>query len=176
MSLTTDRDDRADRADTGATGPAGAGRRRPRTPARRAAVDSGFLRTLVGYNARRAALSIMGVFKDRMAAHDLQPVEFSVLSLIGHNPGITSRAVCAELALQPPNLVRLLARLDERALVQRDAHPQDGRAVGLTLSPAGDALRIAAEASAEQLEIDATAALSPTERAQLIALLQRIYS
>ena len=110
-----------------------------------------------------------------MAAHDLQPVEFSVLSLIGHNPGITSRAVCAELALQPPNLVRLLARLDERALVQRDAHPQDGRAVGLTLSPAGEALRVAAEASAEQLEIDATAALSAAERAQLIALLQRIY-
>jgi DNA-binding MarR family transcriptional regulator len=169
MSLTTDS------ADTAASAATDAGRRRPRAAARHAAVDSGFLRTLVGYNARRAALTIMAVFKDRMAAHDLQPVEFSVLSLIGHNPGITSRAVCAELALQPPNLVRLLARLDERALVQRDAHPQDGRAVGLTLSPAGDALRIAAEASAEQLEIDATATLSPAERAQLIALLQRIY-
>ncbi len=150
-------------------------RRRPRA-ARRVAVDSGFLRTLVGYNARRAALSIMAVFKDRMAVHDLQPVEFSVLTLIGRNPGITSRAICDELALQPPNLVRLLARLDERALVQRDAHPQDGRAVGLTLSPAGDALRAAAEATAEQLELDATAALSPAERHQLIALLQRIYS
>ena len=149
-------------------------RRRPRE-ARRAPVDSSFLRTLVGYNARRAALAVMSVFKERMAVHDLQPVEFSVLSLIGHNPGITSRAVCAELALQPPNLVRLLARLDERALVARQAHPEDGRAVGLTLSPDGRTLLRAAELTATQLEIDATAALSPAERAQLIALLQRVF-
>ncbi|MDO5624014.1 MAG: MarR family transcriptional regulator [Pseudomonadota bacterium] len=139
------------------------------------AVDSGFLRTLVGYNARRAALAIMALFKERMAVHGLQPVDFSVLSLIGHNPGITSRTVCAELALQPPNLVRLLARLDERALVQREAHPDDGRALGLSLSPVGQALLAAAEATAAQLELDATRALSSAERDQLIDLLQRIY-
>jgi DNA-binding MarR family transcriptional regulator len=144
-------------------------------PARQAAVDSAFLRTLVGYNAQRVALAIMAVFMERMTVHDLKPVEFSVLSLIGHNPGITSRAVCDELALQPPNLVRLLGRLDERVLVLREAHPDDGRALGLKLSAAGEALLRAAEATAAQLEIDATSTLSPAERAQLIALLQRIY-
>ncbi len=137
--------------------------------------DSGFLRTLVGYNARRATLKILDLFKERMAGHGLRPVEFSVLSVIGHSPGITSRQVCAELNLLPPNLVRLLARLDERALVLRQAHPQDGRALGLYLSDAGVELLQAAEATAAALEIDATAALTPNERAQLIALLQRIY-
>lgn len=138
-------------------------------------IDSSFLRTLVGYNARRAALKIMGVFIERMARLELRPVEFSVLSLIGHNPGITSREICRELSLLAPNLVRLLGRLDQRDLVRREAHPDDGRAVGLRLSEAGQALLAEAEAEAAALEVEVTPGLSDAERAQLIALLQRVY-
>src|SRR5256885_5722305 len=54
-------------------------------------IDASFLHTLVGYNARRASLSIIEVFVERMATHDLKMVEFSVLSLVSHNPGITDR-------------------------------------------------------------------------------------
>ncbi len=138
-------------------------------------IDSSFLRTLVGYNARRAALEIMGVFIERMARLELLPVEFSVLSLIGHNPGITSREICRELSLLAPNLVRLLGRLDQRDLVRREAHPDDGRAVGLRLSEAGQALLAEAEVEAAALEVEVTPGLSDAERAQLIALLQRVY-
>ncbi|HPK31663.1 MAG: MarR family transcriptional regulator [Ottowia sp.] len=138
-------------------------------------IDSSFLRTLVGYNARRAALKIMGVFIERMARLELRPVEFSVLSLIGHNPGITSREICRELSLLAPNLVRLLGRLDQRDLVRREAHPDDGRAVGLRLSEAGQALLAEAEVEAAALEVEVTPGLSDAERAQLIALLQRVY-
>ena len=138
-------------------------------------IDSSFLRTLVGYNARRAALKIMGVFIERMARLELRPVEFSVLSLIGHNPGVTSREICRELSLLAPNLVRLLGRLDQRDLVRREAHPDDGRAVGLRLSEAGQALLAEAEVEAAALEVEVTPGLSDAERAQLIALLQRVY-
>lgn len=142
---------------------------------RAGALDSSFLRGLVGYNARRASVSILTVFKQRMQVFDLQPVEFSVLSLIRHNPGITARALSDELGLMAPNLARLMARLDERALVVRQPHPTDGRAWGLSLSPDGEWLMRQAEPAAAQLEVDATADLSDDERAQLIALLQRIY-
>jgi hypothetical protein len=33
-----------------------------------------------------------------MAPYGLRPVDFSVLSLITHNPGITSRQLCTTLA------------------------------------------------------------------------------
>jgi hypothetical protein len=49
------------------------------------------LETLLGYNARQAALVIIDVFLARMAVYDLRPVDFSVIALITHNPGITSR-------------------------------------------------------------------------------------
>ena len=42
-------------------------------------VNTRYLETLLGYNARRAALAIIGVFLERMAVYDLRPVDFSVL-------------------------------------------------------------------------------------------------
>ena len=49
-------------------------------------VDTRFLQTLMGYNARRAALSIIELFLVRLAPYGLKPVDFSVMSTIQHNP------------------------------------------------------------------------------------------
>ena len=139
------------------------------------AVDTGFLRSLAGYNTRRAALAIIGLFMERMAVYGLKVVEFSVLSLVAHNPGITSRQLCATLGVLPPNLVGLIALLERRGLIERRPHPSDGRAMGVHLTPEGAELTARAEQTAAQLEEDATARLTPAERKTLIRLLQKIY-
>ena len=56
-------------------------------------VDTRFLESLLGYNARRTALVLIEPFLERMAVYDLRPVDFSVLSLITHNPGIDRKSV-----------------------------------------------------------------------------------
>ena len=138
-------------------------------------IDVSFLRTQVGYNARRAALHIIGVFMERMAAYELKVVEFSVLSLLAHNPGLTSRHVCATLSIMPPNLVGLVAALEKRGLLERRPHPSDGRAMGLYLTQNGEALTAEAEQAVAQLEVDATAKLTTSERKTLVRLLQKVY-
>lgn len=138
-------------------------------------IDVSFLRTQVGYNARRAALHIIGVFMERMAAYELKVVEFSVLSLLAYNPGLTSRHVCATLSIMPPNLVGLVAALEKRGLLERRPHPSDGRAMGLYLTQNGEALTAEAEQAVAQLEVDATANLTTSERKTLIRLLQKVY-
>jgi DNA-binding MarR family transcriptional regulator len=138
-------------------------------------IDTRFLDSLLGYNARRAALVIIDLFLKQMAVHELRPVSFSVLSLIHHNPGLTSRQLCTALGLLPPNLVALLNTLVKRALVERRPHPRDGRALALYLTPAGRAMMQAAEKSAAQLELKATAGLSPAERKTLLKLLKKVY-
>lgn len=138
-------------------------------------VDTGFLRTLVGYNTRRASLAIIELFMQRMALYDLKVVDFSVLSLVAHNPGITSRQLCATLGVLPPNLVGLIAGLEKRGLIERRPHPSDGRAMGVHLTREGADLTAQAEQTAAQLEADATARLTATERKTLIRLLQKIY-
>lgn len=141
-----------------------------------AKIDTSYLETLLGYNARRAALTVIGVFLQRMAPFGLRPVDFSVLTLIAHNPGITSRQLCAALDILPPNLVGMIKSLDKRGLIERRPHPTDRRAQGLHLSPAGKKLQKAAQATATQLENEVAHRLSPQELAQLKALLQRVYT
>jgi len=139
-------------------------------------VDISFLEGLVGYNARRATLVIVEAFLKHMAVYDLRPVDFSVLSLVAHNPGITSRQLCATLAVQPPNLVGMVNALEKRELIVRRPHPHDGRAMGLHLTPAGKKLVRQAEQTATRLEEEATARLSAGERRTLMQLLRKIYT
>ena len=94
-------------------------------------VDTSYLQSLMGYNARRAALSIIELFLERLSPYGLKPVDFSVMSTILHNPGVTSRQLCTALNLLPPNLVGLIQSLEARGLIERKPHPHDGRAVGL---------------------------------------------
>jgi DNA-binding MarR family transcriptional regulator len=138
-------------------------------------VDTRYLQTLMGYNARRAALSIIELFLERLAPYGLKPVDFSVMSTIGHNPGVTSRQLCATLNLLPPNLVGLIQSLESRGLIERQPHPHDGRAVGLHATPKGLALMQQAEITASELELEKTAKLTPAERKTLLSLLQKIY-
>lgn len=138
-------------------------------------IDSTYLESLLGYNARRAALAVINVFLDRMAVYDLRPVDFSALSLIRHNPGITSRQLCSALGVLPPNLVGMINRFEKRGLVMRRPHPNDGRAQGLHLTDPGEALMAQAEQTATALEKDVANRLTERERGTLMALLQKIY-
>ncbi|QBK06488.1 MarR family transcriptional regulator [Hylemonella gracilis] len=139
-------------------------------------VDASFLQTLIGYGARRVSLAAIASFLPRMAAYELRPVEFSVLSLIHHNPGITSRQLCGALGIQPPNLVGMLQQHEKkRGLIERRPHPHDGRAMGLHLTVAGRALVRKAERAASQNDAQVTARLSTAERRALLRLLEKIY-
>jgi DNA-binding MarR family transcriptional regulator len=138
-------------------------------------VDTTYLETLLGYNARRVSLKVIELFTQRMADYGLSPVDFSILSLITHNPGITSRQICSALSLLPPNLVGKINAMEKRKLLARLPHPDDGRAIGLYLTDAGKKLMLQAEKTATDLELDASSRLSPAEKKTLLRLLQKVY-
>jgi len=138
-------------------------------------VDTRFLESLIGYNARRAALAIIGEFLEKMAVYGLKPVDFSVMSVIVHNPGVTSRQLCACLNILPPNLVGLIQSLDSRGLIDRQPHPHDGRAMGLYPTEKGKSLMLDAEATASELERNVGGKLTPNQAQTLVMLLQKIY-
>ncbi|HQZ05797.1 MAG: winged helix-turn-helix transcriptional regulator [Rhodoferax sp.] len=138
-------------------------------------VDTRFLQSLLGYNARRAALAIIERFLQRMAEFNLRPVEFSVMSVIHHNPGVTSRQLCAALNLLPPNLVGLIQSLESRGMVSRQPHPHDGRAVGLHPTPQGCALMLQAEQAAVELESPKSLGITTAQQKTLLQLLQKVY-
>ena len=137
-------------------------------------VDASCVETLLGYNARRAALAVIDVFLQRMAPYKLRPVDFSVASMIVHNPGITSRQLCSTLGILPPNLVGMINALEKRGLIDKRAHPSDGRANGLHASAEGIALLQQAEATALALEDEVASNLTASERKTLGRLLKKV--
>jgi DNA-binding MarR family transcriptional regulator len=139
------------------------------------ALNTDYLETLLGYNARRAALHIIGQSAQKMALYDLKPVDFSVMSVVHHNPGVTSRQLCASLDILPPNLVKIIQSLEAREWIARQPHPHDGRAVGLHPTDKGMALMQEAESRIAALEKRVASKLSPAQQDQLISLLRKIY-
>lgn len=139
-------------------------------------VDSSFLRGLLGYNTRRATLKILDNFGTQTAAYGLKPVEFSVLSLIGHNPNISHGQLCTELALLPPNLTKILQKLSRKHLIQKFQPESDKRAVYLKLTDSGTQQLTELELVVTRLERDSAAKLNDAQLDQLIQLLQKIYS
>ncbi len=151
-------------------------RPKPKTPASTAApLHHEKLLALVGYNCRRASIHMLRVFSRRMAPLKLKPVDHSVLILIQSNPKITQKRLACALAIDPPNMATLLDRLESRRLLHRERNPADGRSQFLSLTPAGSRLVTRAEEIVNQLELDATAALTDADRRELNRLLQKIF-
>ena len=138
-------------------------------------LDTSVLESLIGYNAKRAAIAIGTQFFERMAPYGLRQADFSVLALLAHNPGATSRQLCATLDILPPNFVSLIAALDRRGLIERRPHPRDGRAVGLHLTETGRALAQETEKIVVEMENEVAGRLTERERATLQRLLQKFY-
>ena len=135
----------------------------------------GFLEGLVGYGARRTALAMIAVFLREMASFGLRVVDFSVLTVVAHNPGITSRHLCLALDILPPNLVVILRALERQGLVERRQHPTDRRAQGLFLTPVGEIFQAEAQAKVATLESPEITHLSEDERHTLLRLLRKVY-
>jgi DNA-binding MarR family transcriptional regulator len=138
-------------------------------------LDTRYLESLLGYNARRASLAVIGLFLQRMAPYGLRPVDFSVLTLIAHNPGVTSRQICTALDILPPNLVGIVKDMEACGWVVRRPHPTDRRAQGLHLTEAGQQMQSQAQTTATQLENDAAAPLTTRELETLKRLLRKVY-
>jgi DNA-binding MarR family transcriptional regulator len=138
-------------------------------------LDHSLLLSLVGYNCRRAYLTIIQHFHERMKKFELRAVDFSVLSLLNANPNITQKRLSKAVNVSPPNLAILLDRLEERGLVIRQRNPLDKRSQTLVLTSEGTRLCGKAEKTATDLELQATAMLTDSERAELLKLLQKIF-
>jgi len=99
--------------------------------------DLGVLKGHLGYFLRRAQVSIFQDFIRTLSNIDIRPAQYSVLVVIGSNPGLSQADVAETLGIERARLVRLLDRLEKRGLTQRQASPVDRRSHSLKLTPAG---------------------------------------
>lgn len=113
---------------------------------------------------------VMGM---RLAEIGLRVADLEVLATLATSPGITQQALASRCFVTKAGVSMLLASMEEKALVQRDAHASDARAKSLSLTPEGMAL--AAKAMRIQSEVVAVmvAGTSAAEIATLQTVMER---
>jgi DNA-binding MarR family transcriptional regulator len=116
-----------------------------------AAAELGDLGQQVGYLLRRAQLAVFADFSARQRGPVARPGEYSVLAVIGRNPGLSQSQLCAALGIKRANLVAVIDHLESLGLARRDLSATDRRSNRLQLTAAGQrALQTAVDDQARQ--------------------------
>jgi DNA-binding MarR family transcriptional regulator len=140
-----------------------------------ASVLDSSLHNLVGYMLRRAQMKLSQHLNTRLEAHDLRPAHFTALTIIEQSPGLMQAELARALAIEPPQAVLMVNKLEERGLAMRVRSNPDKRSYGLFLSKAGEALLKQLKAVVQQSDRESTASLTDAEREQLLQLLAKLY-
>jgi len=136
-------------------------------------VDFGILPGLLGYQLRRAQLTVFQKFSARLREQKVTPTQFAVLVLIGANPGLTQRALSEAVATDQSTLVSLLDRLETRGLVARQRSPHDRRYQVLTLTDDGETATAELCRLVSEHDDELAAPFSDDERRQFMEYLER---
>jgi DNA-binding MarR family transcriptional regulator len=103
-------------------------------------ISLGPLDQRLGYVLRRAQLAVFADFFKSFEEHDIKPAQYSVLTIIANNVGLTQTQVAETLNIKKPNFVTMIRNLEKRGLVKRSATLNDKRSNILSLTNAGQAL------------------------------------
>jgi DNA-binding MarR family transcriptional regulator len=145
-----------------------------RSDAAAGAISLGPLPTFIGYSLRRAQLQVFEVFTQLMSQFELTPGQFSVLIVIGENPGLRATDVCNVLSVQKANFAPLIQHLERRGLVRRRPAPSDKRTQSLQLTAAGRRLLDRAMEVHTQYEHSLISKLGPAAARRLVEQLQEL--
>lgn len=142
---------------------------------KRKLIDTSSVDGIIGYRLRRAQMDVFGRFMQRFAEVDVKPADYSILVLVGDNPGLRPSEVAAVLGIQRANFVALANALEARGLITRKQASRDRRAHALDLTPAGREFVARLRRIQDAFETELVAELGGTlERDQLLALLARL--
>ncbi|HSW07486.1 MarR family winged helix-turn-helix transcriptional regulator [Aquabacterium sp.] len=112
----------------------------------------------------------------RDGPHDITHMESKVLGFFAQHPGATQTELAEHSGRDKAQLARLIKRLLEIGLLEREADAEDRRQLRLQLTDAGHAVQRSLHQQRQRLAKAAIAGLSPAEHAQLKDLLQRLQS
>lgn len=99
---------------------------------------------------------------------DLTVTQLSALTSLELAGALTPRELADTERVQPPTMTRIVAKLEERGLVQRTPHPTDGRQIILSMTESGRAVFARLERARNEWLARRLAELTPQERETLL--------
>ena len=144
--------------------------------ARDARVDLGCLPRLLGFNLRRAHLCAWRQYVAIIGENNIRPGLFSLLVLVGSNPGIAQIELGTHLGIDKASIVALLDRLEKDGMLDRRRSTRDRRRQGIYLTEQGAGGLESLITQVRALERQMASRFTRTEFEQFVGFLQRFYS
>lgn len=138
-------------------------------------LNYGLLPSLTGFALRRASLLDFSQFSDALGDRSITPLRYSLLEVVGANPGLQQVQLADILGLAKPAATLAIDFWESRDCVTRRRHERDRRSYGIYLTETGK--RILTELQRRVVEHDRslTNCLSEAELENLRSYLKKIY-
>jgi DNA-binding MarR family transcriptional regulator len=124
-----------------------------------------------GYAVRRFQIWVFQDFIRTLAAVDIRPTQYSVMTVIGANPGLSQMAVANRLGIERARLVHLLDSLERRDLVARIRSATDRRSHALHLTARGKTALVQFKRLAAEHERHVAEKIGKANREKLLQIL-----
>ena len=154
-------------------------RREPKVRVERAEgakVDLGCLPRFLGYTLRRAHMCAWRQYVAAIGENKIRPGLFSLLVLVGANPGIAQIELGTHLGIDKASIVALLDRLEKVGLLNRLRSTRDRRRQGIFLTDQGTAELKSLISQASVLERQLATRYTRGEFEQFLGFLNRLFA
>jgi DNA-binding MarR family transcriptional regulator len=108
---------------------------------------------------------------ERLAPLGLSLPEYTVLSLLDREPGMSGAEMARRTLVSPQAINEMISSLERRTMIERNVDPGHGRILQMRLTSSGSQTLAAACEQVESFESELLAGLDPDERRQLFGLL-----
>lgn len=138
-------------------------------------VDYGLLNELTGFSVKLVWILGRGLLALELGDTGITPHRFSMLEMIGSNPGLQQTQLAAALALSRPATTLAVDFWEERGCAERRRIPGDRRSFGVFATAHGMQELERLRALVRKADRALTANLSDTEARELHRLLRKIH-
>ena len=116
----------------------------------------------------------MSLFAEETAAFGVTPVQFAILNAVMDAPGIDQITLAGMVVFDAATIGSVIARLEKKAWLRREAATEDRRRKLLWLTHEGQAAVLAMQRSVETVQQRILSPLSPDERETFVKLLRKL--
>ena len=127
-----------------------------------------------GYLIRRAQQLAVAIFMEETAGFDVTPVQFAILNALMDDPGEDQITLSSRVAFDQATFGSVIARLEAKGWVQRQADPLDKRRKLLWLTDEGEKTALQMKRAVSKAQQRILGPLEAAERIQLHALLSKL--
>ncbi len=129
-----------------------------------------------GFHIRRLQQIAVAIFLQETETSGITPVQYAALQTVVNQPGIDQRTLARAIGLDTSTVAGVIDRLEARALLQRNASPDDRRVRLLTPTDDGCALVAQVVPAMLRAQQRILAPLPTAEQAEFMRMLRTLVS